>query len=726
MNKPGPKISRRTLLRRTALAGGALCVPSVLLGCKTSRVEPPKIFRAGAHAIDITPKKFPISVNGMMQDRSATRAFDPLRARCLVLDDGQSRIAIAICDSLLISRELIEEAKARAQRATGIPVNCMLIAATHTHAAPTVTPIFQSEPDEHYSRFLVERIAAGIEQAHLNLAPARAGWVVTQDTTQTFCRLWIVRKPAANPFGQQTNRIVMHPGYQNPNCIEPAGPSDPGLTLLSVQSPEGRPIALLANYTMHYAQDAPYLSADYFGRFADKFAKLIGAEGTRPAFVAMMSNGAQGDAHCFDYSRPKQERTRESVAESLARAALDAYQKIEYHDWVPLAANERSLKLGVRLPSESEVTVARRILEKARGRPLQGLREIYARETVLLSRYPRQVQLKLQALRIGGLGIVALPVEAYAVTGLQIKRSSPLRPACVIDLANGYNGYLAPPEHHLLGGYSTWRARSSYLASDAAPKVITAALGLLGQIGGAAAATPARPRPVSAYARAVLASDPVAYWPMNELSGPRAYDASDHANHALYEAKILFSLAGPRRAQFPGFGAADRAPYFFDQRLTAHLPTLGQTYSVAFWFCNRRLFDEKTLTSYVFSRGVGDAAGDHLGIGGTSATPQRLFFMNAKSRQELLAGKTDLAEGGWCHLVLVRDGENARVFLNGKIEFTAAAVVPVTASAPQIYVGGRSDNLANFEGKICHVSVFDRTLGADEAAGHFAAAGKAG
>lgn len=121
------------LLRRTALAGGALCVPSLWLGCKTFRVEPPKIFRAGAHAIDITPKKFPISVNGMMQDRVATQAFDPLHARCLVLDDGRTRIAIAICDSLLISRELMDEAKALAQRATGIPTRWAIISAS---AAP--------------------------------------------------------------------------------------------------------------------------------------------------------------------------------------------------------------------------------------------------------------------------------------------------------------------------------------------------------------------------------------------------------------------------------------------------------------------------------------------------------------------------------------------------------------------------------------------------------------
>ncbi|HEU0039254.1 MAG TPA: LamG domain-containing protein, partial [Verrucomicrobiae bacterium] len=268
---------------------------------------------------------------------------------------------------------------------------------------------------------------------------------------------------------------------------------------------------------------------------------------------------------------------------------------------------------------------------------------------------------------------------------------------------------------------STWRARSSYLAPDAAPKVVAAALALLRAISDRGT-TPTRPRPASVYARAMLNSAPLAYWPMSELSGPRAHDATENANHGLYEPKVLFYLAGPPRAQFAGFGAEARAAYFFDQRMKAHLPALGQTYSVAFWFCNRRHFDEKTLTSYLFSRGAADTMGDHLGLGGTSATPKRLFFLNGKSRQELLAGKTDLAEGTWYHIALVRDGESARVFLNGRIEFTASAVAPVTARAAQIYLAGRSDNLANFEGKICHVAVFGRALGADEIAGHFAAA----
>ena len=65
---------------------------------------------------------------------------------------------------------------------------------------------------------------------------------------------------------------------------------------------------------------------------------------------------------------------------------------------------------------------------------------------------------------------------------LALKKESPLKPTFCIELANGYNGYLPTPEHHELGGYETWRARSSYLAVDAEPKVRKTLLGLLEQV----------------------------------------------------------------------------------------------------------------------------------------------------------------------------------------------------------------------------------------------------
>ena len=127
---------------------------------------------------------------------------------------------------------------------------------------------------------------------------------------------------------------------------------------------------------------------------------------------------------------------------------------------------------------------ARKILADAGPGPYRERRAIYARETVLLAEYPERVPVRLQAIRIGDLGIVSTPCETFVETGIAIKKESPLRPTFVIELANGYNGYLPTARQHALGGYETWRARSSYLAVEAEAKVRGTLLRLLHDVAG--------------------------------------------------------------------------------------------------------------------------------------------------------------------------------------------------------------------------------------------------
>jgi hypothetical protein len=446
-----------------------------------------KVFRAGAFAMDITPTKFPISVNGGMTDRQATGVHDRLHARCLVLDDGKTKVAFAVCDSCMIPRDILDEAKKRASRATGIPTERMLISATHTHTAPTLRGAFQSEPDQDYIKFFTGRIAKGVEEAHKRLQPARVGWGVGHDATQVFSRRWRI-KPGElfeDPFGRNTDQVKMNPGYQHPKVSEPAGPIDPDVSFLSVQTPDGKPIALLANYSLHYVGGVQPLSADYFGAYAERIKQLLGAD---DQFVGILSNGTSGDINNINFGGPAPARQGEYeqikiVADSVAKATIAAYKQARHHDYVTLAMAEKEIELGVRLPNEADIKRAEDILAKAEiGKPLRTLVEIYARETVLIAKFPPSVKAKLQAVRVGELGICACPCEVFVEIGLELKRKSPLRPTFTIELANGYNGYLPTPEQHKLGGYETWRARSSYLEVDASTKITKTLLELLQQV----------------------------------------------------------------------------------------------------------------------------------------------------------------------------------------------------------------------------------------------------
>jgi len=681
--------------------------------------------RAGAHAIDITPKTFPVIVNGSFLERRATRAYGLLHARCLVLDDEKARIAIAVVDVIGMPREMLDEAKERVHESTGIGTDHILISATHTHAAPAVLGALGSDRDEAYCRYLPPLLVEGIERANANLEPARVGWAVAKDHEHTHCRRWIYRpdRIGRDPFGEQTVRANMHPGYQNPNCVGPSGPTDPDVTMLSVQASDGRPIALLANYCMHY-YGAPAVSSDYYGPFCTAFARLIGAEKCDPPFVAIMSHGTSGEQHWMDYGKPKHSwGSREKYAELVARKAVEAYRKIDYRESTTIGMAEQKLTLGRRVPDEKRLAWAKAILAKMGDRKPRTRPEVYAREAILLHQEPTR-ELKLQAVRIGGLGITAIPNEVYALTGLKLKAQSPLQPTMNIELANGCDGYIPPPAQHALGGYNTWPARTAGLEVQAEPKIVEALLGLLEKVSGKP-----RRKIVDAegpYAKAVRTSKPIAYWRMSEFDGPRAVDASENGHHGTYEDGIALYLPGPEADGLRGPGHLNRAAHFAGGRMRAMLPDLGQTYSVELWFWNGLPTSVRPVTGYLFSVGPnGDETcpGDHFGIGGAHLSTGKLFFFNGNRGNEALDGSTTIPLRAWNHVVLVRNGKRVKTHLNGNrtLEIASEAAITRPTNAKEVFVAGRCDSFANWEGKIAEVSVYNRVLTPDEVAAHYRA-----
>jgi hypothetical protein len=445
-------------------------------------------FRAGAATSNITPR-LGVSINGGMSDRTASHVHDELHARTLVLDDGTTKLSITVCDSCMLPRAILDAAKHEAHSHTGIPLAHMLISATHTHSAGTAAPVFQSDPNPEYLEFLTGRIADSIRRAHHNLAPARIGWGVGRESNQVFNRRWKMRDSVtlSDPFGRP-DRVKMNPPRASADLLDPAGPIDPEVGVLSVRSAEGRPLALLANYSLHYVGGVPggEISADYYGAFADRLQQLLAADRMDPPFVGIMSNGTSGNINNINFreageSQPPYAQIR-IVADALAREAARVAGEIDYRDDVSLAMREASLRLARRKTPKDEVARAKFILSQTKGRALQGLEQIYARETVLLNEYPPYVETLVQALRIGELGIATSPCETFVETGLAIKSASPLKPTLTIELANDYCGYLPTAEQHALGGYETWRARSSFLDVGAEQKIRQTALELLEQV----------------------------------------------------------------------------------------------------------------------------------------------------------------------------------------------------------------------------------------------------
>lgn len=450
-----------------------------------------KIFSAGAATSNITPK-IGTSINGNMKDVIVKQIHDETHARCIVLDDGKTKLAMLTVDLCMIYREELDAAKQRAHELTGIPTENMMMSAIHTHSGGTACSVFQSDPDPEYLKFLKERIADAVVRANNNLVPARIGWAVGREDSQVFNRRWYMKpgKPLMNPFGGE-DKVKMNPGVGNPDRLEPSGPVDPGLPIISVQTLEGQPIALLANYSLHYVGGtvSGEVSADYYGMFAERMKELLESDNEGiPPFVAMLSNGTSGNINNINWFAnealpimPPYAKMRQ-VANVVAAEAYKTYQTILYQNWISLNSAQTEINLGVRLPKKEEIERAQGIIAKAQGPIMNSMEEIYARETMLIKDFPKQVPLILQAFQIGDLAITAAPVEIFVEIGLDIKEKSPFKTTFTTSLANGYNGYLPTPEHHKLGGYETWRARSSYLEVDASTKVSKTLFELLNKL----------------------------------------------------------------------------------------------------------------------------------------------------------------------------------------------------------------------------------------------------
>lgn len=419
--------------------------------------------RAGAAAVDITPKLFPLNMPGGFSANTATSAHDPLHARALVLDDGATILAMVVVDNLGAGPDVLDEAKAIASEKTGIAPDKMLVSSTHTHTgAPLNT---RSEPAAAYRKLFVEGVAESVIRAHAALRPASVGAASHPLPDEVFNRRWFLKpgKMPLNPFGR-LDQVKMNPGTDPAVLDHPAGPTDPDITIISVQDAKRKPLAFFANYSLHYVGGSPRgeISADYFGEFARVMPSRVRGD---DAFVAMMSNGTSGDINNipFNVTRPPREPFEQIrlVAAKAADTAWFAFRKIEKHRGdAKLGMLQREVTLKYRRPSAQDLAEAKAILAIKDNDAIEKLPRLarnYAGSVVAAAgRAEDTITVKIQAIRIGDLAVCAIPFETFVETGLGLKKRSPFPLTMVIGLANGRHGYLPTPEQHKLGGYETW------------------------------------------------------------------------------------------------------------------------------------------------------------------------------------------------------------------------------------------------------------------------------
>jgi len=392
--------------------------------------------KAGAAVVDVAPP-LGIKMSGYFEERIARDIHDPLFAKALVLDDGETRLAVVVCDLIGVERKYLDEAKRMVCECTDIPPSNVLICCTHTHTGPDVE-------DMGYGSYLIRRIADAIQLAVNRLTDAELG---------------VEREEEAKPLGNRRfymkdGTVWTNPGILNPNIVKPAGPIDPEVNVLCVRKPNGNTIGLLTNYAMHYAglsptekrEDMYTISADYFGVFSSLIQRIRGEE-----FVAMLANGACGDVIMFDAMKPHKEVNKffghaERIASLLASKVIWAWNQMRFENDLKLAASIEEVTISRRFPTDEEIEFASKLVKgevKAVNMRHYALKYFFYPKLEEFLNAPKHVKTWVQALAIGDLAvIVGLPGEIFVEHGLKIKKESPFKYTFICELANDNVGYI--------------------------------------------------------------------------------------------------------------------------------------------------------------------------------------------------------------------------------------------------------------------------------------------
>ncbi|MCD2422710.1 hypothetical protein LQ567_08055 [Niabella pedocola] len=440
-----------------------------------------KMLSAGTAITEITPPVGSI-INGDFFSHHAQSVEDPLYAKAIVLQSGNTRFALVMVDICSLTYEFLNPVKQQIEAATGIPVQYQLIAATHVHSGGSVTGIFLSEIDTAYCASLATALVQVVTKACEQLTPCMVAYGSASIPEHVVCRRYRMKKDFRpfDPFEKGTDTVVTNPFGQEDQILERAGEPDPELAFMALRSLDGAWLGVLANYSLHYVGDFPrtVISADYFGYFARSLKEMLGAD---DRFVALMSNGTSGNINIWDFLDPHRypgepfEKSR-LIGATLAKQIVALVPQLQWDASAALSVETTVFECAVRKPAAAELATAQQWLNDVAFEPdtrtnTETVKQIYAREQLFLAAGPDRCPVHIQGIRIGAGRIGTFPGELFAETGLWLKEQLKDAPYFTICLANGNIGYVPPPHEMEAGGYETWRCRTSKLEAGAEPEV---------------------------------------------------------------------------------------------------------------------------------------------------------------------------------------------------------------------------------------------------------------
>lgn len=427
----------------------AFAAASFLLGSHVFAAE----LSAGVAVVDITPTR-PYRMSGYFNERISTGTKDPLHAKVIVLQQGEVRAALVMCDLIGIDGEIGLAARKLAESKTQIPWQNIIITATHSHTGPLHFGVLRdffhqqavaahgSDPHEEldYPAFLQEQIATAVHRAQQSAKPASMSVGIAEETRLSFNRR----------FHMKDGTVRFNPGALNPDIVRVAGPIDPDVGLVQF-SVGDKPLALLTVFAMHLdTLGGTEFSADYPRFLSDAVQAKLGQN-----VVSLFGAGTCGDINHVDVTRTDRRKTEE-IGKLLAETVLSKQPTLQAG--VPSLAIARTVvSVPLQRYDDAKVQRARDALPKIGGRELSFLEQVEACKIVATRRRKSEnLSAEVHAVRLGpDTAVVTLPGEVFVELGLAIKKASPFANTLVIELANDTPAYIPTKKAFAEGSYET-------------------------------------------------------------------------------------------------------------------------------------------------------------------------------------------------------------------------------------------------------------------------------
>jgi hypothetical protein len=421
-------------------------------------------FRIGVATQDITP---PVGYRmcGYFSERVSTGTHDPLLAKAIVFQQGDTQAAIVCCDLIGMHEPVTIRARELAKERTGIPAEHILVHGTHSHTGP----LYFGSLREHYhgqaikdggkdaketldyGEFLATKIAAAIEQAVKQAKPAQLAVAKGEERTISFNRR----------FHLKDGSVKFNPGKFNPNIVRVAGPIDPEVSVLLATDGSGKPFGSLTNFALHLdTVGGTEYSADYPVYLEQTLREKFGQD-----FISVFGNGTCGDINHIDVAKEQPQKGQEMarhLGTTLGKSVLQALEQAKPVAEPQLAVRRKVVSVPQQQYDADQLAAAKAAIFLVGQRKLPFLEEVQACKIIdcHLRGGGALLPLDVQAFRLSDdVAIVGLPGEVFVELGLWIKQYSPFKTTLVIELSNDCPAYVPTRKAFAEGSYETINSR---------------------------------------------------------------------------------------------------------------------------------------------------------------------------------------------------------------------------------------------------------------------------